>query len=193
VIDSAPTSIETGHGVQLHATVSNELSGVTWSVNGVDGGTARLGTITPGGFYTAPSRVPAPGHVTIAARSASGAHDQRVVAIALARMPLPSPGTVDPGKPRGSLLGPIATVLNGHVLAAGVTPARAGLVSIRAHAGKHRLGACSAKTPRGRRFTCRLNIRPGLGLGKLRVVAKLMRGHAVLATVRRAGPPPRRR
>ncbi len=33
-------------------------SGVTWQVNGIEGGTAQLGTITPAGTYTAPTTMP---------------------------------------------------------------------------------------------------------------------------------------
>src|SRR4051812_33153088 len=48
-IDGAPSSIETGHGFQLHATVSNDAGGVVWSVNGVDGGNSVVGTISDDG------------------------------------------------------------------------------------------------------------------------------------------------
>lgn len=54
-----------GATVTAHATVD-----VTWSVNGVDGGNASVGTITSGGVYTAPSTLSAsPLSVTVEARS----------------------------------------------------------------------------------------------------------------------------
>jgi hypothetical protein len=189
VIDTAPTSVATGDQAQLHATVTNDFPGVTWRVNGVDGGSAGAGTITASGLYTAPSNVPASGHVTIAAWSSSGAHDKRVVAIRWPSMPPPSPGVHDPHRTRGALLSSIATALQGNVLAAGVTPVRAGVVSIRARVGTRGLGSCKAQTPKGRRFTCRLNVPPGLKLDKLTIVAQLIRSHKVVATVRRSGAP----
>ena len=149
----------------------------------------QAGTITASGLYTAPSNVPASGHVTIAAWSSSGAHDKRVVAIRWPSMPPPSPGVHDPHRTRGALLSSIATALQGNVLAAGVTPVRAGVVSIRARVGTRGLGSCKARTPQGRRFTCRLNVPPGLKLDKLTIVAQLIRSHKVVATVRRSGAP----
>jgi Lysyl oxidase/Bacterial Ig domain len=189
VIDSAPTSVQVGHGAQLHATVRNDLGGVTWSVDGVDGGGAGAGTITPAGFYTAPPRVPAAKHVTISARSASGAHDERVVKITVPPAPPPSPWAEDFGRPTGALLGPIGTALHRHVLVAAVTPARAGVVSIRARVGKRGLGSCTAKTPKNRRFSCNVNVPPGTGLSKLKLVATLKRHGKVVATVYRSGAP----
>lgn len=191
VIDSAPTSLEAGHGVQLDATVANDLPGVTWSVDGIDGGSADVGTITPSGFYTAPAGVPGSGSVTIGARSASGAHDERVVAVTWPPTPQPSPGTPDPGTPSGSLLSSLVTRRYGDVLVASVTPAHSGLVTIRARVGTRRLGSCVARTPRGRRFTCRLTVPHGRSLTQLKVVATLTRDRRVVATVHRTGAPPR--
>ena len=194
VIDTGPSSVQLGNGAQFHASVSNDLGGVTWSVDGVDGGGAGAGTITPSGFYTAPPRLPASGHVTIGARSASGAHDARVVAITLPPAPPPAPWANDPGPPRGALLSRIGAVLSGRVLAAGVTPARAGIVSIRARIGKtHKLGSCQAQTPKGRRFTCSINVAPGMSLAKLHLAARLERHGKFVATVYRDGPPRARR
>jgi hypothetical protein len=194
VIDRIPPSLDVTHGVQLHATVRNDMPGVIWSVNGVDGGRARSGTITQHGFYTAPSKVPASGHVTIGARSASGAHDERVLKITVPRTPTPAPWGHAPKPKNGALLGRIATALQGHVLVAGVVPARAGVVTIRARIGKHHtLGSCHAKTPRGHDFTCRVNVPPGVGLDKLKLIATLRRHGKTVATVSRTGPPKRSR
>jgi lysyl oxidase/Big-like domain-containing protein len=195
VIDTAPTAIETGHGVQLHATVTNDLQSVTWSVDGVDGGGAGIGIITQNGFYTAPASMPASGHVTIEARSASGAHDQRVVKITSPPPPTPSPSpsVAQPERHRGALLSSIATVLEGHVLGAAVIPARAGIVWIGAQAGTHRLGSCRGRVPTGARFTCDLNVKPGTNLNRLKIVAKLKRRTTILARVARFGAPRRAR
>jgi hypothetical protein len=128
--------------------------------------------------------------VTIGARSASGAHDERTLKITVPRTPTPAPWGHAPEPKNGALLGRIVTALQGHVLVAGVVPARAGVVTIRARVGKHRkLGSCHAKTPRGHDFTCRLNVAPGLSLSKLKLIATLRRHGKTVATVSRTGPP----
>ncbi|MEA2353847.1 MAG: hypothetical protein QOJ14_2261, partial [Thermoleophilaceae bacterium] len=144
VIDSAPSAVEVGHGVQLHATVANDVPAVTWSVDGLDGGSAASGTISADGFYTAPPSVPPSGDVTIAARSASGAHDERVVAITDPLPPPPAPGVADGRRTRGALLSDIGEAIDGRLIVATVRPARAGLVSINAHADGRLLGTCRA-------------------------------------------------
>ena len=49
------------------AVVSSFFTDVRWSVNGIPGGAADVGTITPAGLYTAPADVPPGGLVTVAA------------------------------------------------------------------------------------------------------------------------------
>lgn len=44
---------------------------VTWGVNGIPGGDALVGTISSTGLYTAPTKVPTPGTVTVGATSAA--------------------------------------------------------------------------------------------------------------------------
>ncbi len=66
-----PTSatVIAGATRQFTATVTNTSStGVTWSVNGIDGGDATVGTISSSGLYTAPAAVPA-STVTVRATS----------------------------------------------------------------------------------------------------------------------------
>ncbi len=54
------------------ATVSNSTNtAVTWTVNGIPGGNAALGTITAAGVYTAPADLPASGTITVQATSAA--------------------------------------------------------------------------------------------------------------------------
>jgi hypothetical protein len=57
---------------QFTATVQgtgNFSTAVGWYVNGVQGGNSTVGTITAGGLYTAPDRVPDPSMVTVTAKS----------------------------------------------------------------------------------------------------------------------------
>ncbi len=54
------------------ATVTNTTNtAVTWSVNGVTGGSASAGTITSTGMYTAPGDLPSPASVQVTATSAA--------------------------------------------------------------------------------------------------------------------------
>jgi hypothetical protein len=70
-INPTSASVEASGGTQaFSATITNSLdSTVTWQVNGVAGGSATTGTISAGGVYTAPSTVPSPAAVTVAAVS----------------------------------------------------------------------------------------------------------------------------
>ena len=72
VVDVAPVtaSVRSGITQQFTATVTgNTNTGVTWSVNGVPGGSFALGFITTNGFYTAPPNVPNPNAITVTATS----------------------------------------------------------------------------------------------------------------------------
>jgi hypothetical protein len=71
---SGATSVNTGDMTQYMATVvpapmSNPDLSVQWSVDGVPGGNAIVGTIDAAGLYTAPLLAPAGGMVTVAAMS----------------------------------------------------------------------------------------------------------------------------
>lgn len=68
----SPTSgsILLGNSEGFTATVANATNpSVTWSVNGVPGGSAPTGTITAAGLYTAPGDLPSPAIVQITATS----------------------------------------------------------------------------------------------------------------------------
>jgi hypothetical protein len=59
-----------GSTASFTATVQNATdSAVTWSVGGVAGGNATLGTVTPAGVYTAPVDLPSPSAVQVTATS----------------------------------------------------------------------------------------------------------------------------
>jgi 6-phosphogluconolactonase (cycloisomerase 2 family) len=67
---SPPTANLEVRGTQAFtAQVTNSDAGVTWSVNGVAGGNATVGTISADGMYTAPARRPRPVDVMITATS----------------------------------------------------------------------------------------------------------------------------
>ncbi len=59
-----------GNSQTFAATVTNASdTSVVWSVNGVPGGSAAIGTITSGGVYTAPADLPSSASVHVAATS----------------------------------------------------------------------------------------------------------------------------
>lgn len=71
-VSPASATITTSASQQFTATVQGTgtfSSGVNWSVNGIQGGSALVGTISSTGLYTAPSTAPQGGSVTIQAAS----------------------------------------------------------------------------------------------------------------------------
>jgi hypothetical protein len=70
-VSPATATVETGSGTQAFvALVSNSVNQtVAWSVNGVVGGNATLGTVSSAGVYVAPGAVPVPPTVTLTAVS----------------------------------------------------------------------------------------------------------------------------
>ena len=89
-IGGAPAELVAGLGAQLSATVANGPDEVTWSVDGVAGGSTASGTITAQGLYVAPASPPPGGRVTVRATSTA---DPRAHAEASIRI-IPAPAIV---------------------------------------------------------------------------------------------------
>jgi hypothetical protein len=69
-ISPVSVAVAPGGSQQLTAAVSNASNtGIVWEVNGVIGGTAAAGTITPSGVYTAPGVSPSPAIAIVTAVS----------------------------------------------------------------------------------------------------------------------------
>src|SRR5260370_22932039 len=69
-VTPANGSVVLGNQVTFVATITNTTdTTVTWSVSGVPGGNATLGTITSAGAYTAPADLPSPATVQVTATS----------------------------------------------------------------------------------------------------------------------------
>ncbi len=66
-ISGAPASLIAGTSADLSATVTDSDGDVSWSVEGVPGGDATVGTVGSDGLYIAPTTVPAGGSVTVRA------------------------------------------------------------------------------------------------------------------------------
>jgi hypothetical protein len=69
-VHPASSSVFTNAQQQFAATVTGTTNTqVNWSVNGIPGGNATVGTINTGGLYTGPASVPSPATVTVVATS----------------------------------------------------------------------------------------------------------------------------
>jgi uncharacterized protein (DUF1800 family) len=96
----SPTSVTLAPGAAQNfgATVTGSTNtAVAWSVNGIAGGNATVGTITAAGLYTAPAAVPSPATVTVRATSAAStsASAQASVTITAPTSPGTGQGTAD--------------------------------------------------------------------------------------------------
>ena len=88
-VSPATATIRAGSPQSFGATVTGSTNqGVTWSVNGVAGGSAATGMITAQGMYTAPATLPNPNTVTITATSVADATKQGTSAVTL-QNPIP--------------------------------------------------------------------------------------------------------
>ncbi len=84
-------SVPLGTTLALTATVTgNANTGVIWSVNGVSGGNALVGTITPAGLYTPPASMPASSSVVIRAAAAAAPSTYANANITLTAPPFPA-------------------------------------------------------------------------------------------------------
>lgn len=139
------------------AASDGSIPAVTWAVNGIAGGNASVGTISTGGLYTAPVRLPSPTTIAITAAtpnstlSASVSLISGITSVALtpatARVILGGSTTIDavvnfdaPGRPdtavtwwlsgAGSLSGPTATSALYSAPPSGATPAKTVVMAI---------------------------------------------------------------
>jgi hypothetical protein len=157
-ISGAPASMYTGASVQLVAHVLR-AEGVTWTVNGIAGGSRDVGTISPTGRYTAPARVPPGGAVTIRAATPSGAWEEVTIAIVWAPAALASPAPparLSTRVHRTTNLYGIRVSVHDGMLLVKLRSRRAGVVRVRARYGRKQLGRCRVRTPARRSLTCRL-------------------------------------
>lgn len=85
------------HGQPCTGNVGGTNLGVSWSVNGVPGGNATVGTIDATGLYTAPATVPNPNAVKVTATSAYEPSISATAALTLSN-PIPVVTSVSPNK-----------------------------------------------------------------------------------------------
>jgi hypothetical protein len=86
-----PTAtVQLGQAQAFAATVTgNANTAVTWSVNGLAGGSATVGTISPAGVYTAPVAMPASSTLTIRATSVAVPGSFAQATVTLVPVPVP--------------------------------------------------------------------------------------------------------
>ncbi|MEO8132050.1 MAG: DUF1800 family protein, partial [Bryobacteraceae bacterium] len=93
---------------QFSATVAGSSNtAVTWSVNGIAGGSSSIGTISIVGLYTAPAAVPSPASVTVKATSAADASASGLATVTV-QAPAAPPVTVTVA-PSTATIAPSAT------------------------------------------------------------------------------------
>jgi hypothetical protein len=70
IVSPASASVATGQSQQFASAVTGTTNtAVNWSVNGIAGGNAVVGTISSNGLYTAPATIPSPASVAVSATS----------------------------------------------------------------------------------------------------------------------------
>jgi uncharacterized protein (DUF1800 family) len=71
IVVPATVQLHAGDTFNFAASVngSNGMTAVKWAVNGIASGNATVGTITAGGLYTAPAKLPTPNTITVTATS----------------------------------------------------------------------------------------------------------------------------
>ena len=102
VVNPMNMSVLLGNQATFTATVTNTGdTAVSWSVNGVPGGNATLGTITSAGAYTAPLDTPSPATVQVTATSHADATKSGTATLAItsdiALSLTPNPASVELG------------------------------------------------------------------------------------------------
>src|ERR1700724_1040316 len=91
---SGPATVALGAQSQYSATVTGSSDAtVKWSVNGVSGGNATLGSISASGLYAAPANTPGSETVTITAASVADPTTAQSLVVGLTT-PAPSPQPV---------------------------------------------------------------------------------------------------
>jgi hypothetical protein len=93
-VSPSTATVRVGQSRQFAATVTNGPAGVVWSVDGITGGNAFVGTITSAGLYLAPASVPTPSTVTVRATSTATPTASGTASVAL--IPKPSISSVSP-------------------------------------------------------------------------------------------------
>jgi len=194
-ISGAPERASTSSTVQL-SVVGAGSGPVRWSVNGIPGGNASVGTVSPDGVFQAPAAAPADGRVVLGAASSAGDVARTAVRIVPAPVSRPAPSLVTPAT-RGRGLSKIVLARHQRSLIAGVTPGSSGRVRLIATRNGVQIGSCSTAARRGTASICKMTLSraiaaqplvckiprtTGLKLPGVKVTAHLVSGGKVIDT-----------
>ena len=183
-VSGAPESLRVSTAVQLTANVTNgDAAGVTWSVNGIAGGSDGGGRISSQGLYRAPAEVPPGESVTIRATGRSGRSGEAIVRILPPAARQPAPSALTPLKR-------LRVRRSAPYVVATFKPRRAGRAKLTISSGSKRLHTCRLAVLKGRPVSCRAKV--ARVKGRLRVVVRF-RDKRGRVTVSRASAAPRRR
>jgi hypothetical protein len=112
----ATATLRVGRTQQFTATVTNAAGGVTWSVNGIAGGNAIVGSIDNAGLFTAPAAVPTANTVTVGATSVAAPASSGTATVTI----IPDP-TITSLSPSPVQTGNFTLTVNGGGFTAGST------------------------------------------------------------------------
>ena len=94
-VSPSTATVRVGHAQSFVATVTGASStGVTWSVNGINGGNTAIGTIDNTGQYIPPTAVPSPSTVTLRATSTPSPSASGTASVTI--IPKPSIASISP-------------------------------------------------------------------------------------------------
>jgi hypothetical protein len=157
---------------------------VEWTIDGLSGGSAQVGSVDPTGLYLAPAQAPPAGRVTIRATTLSGAFDEVTIDITNPPAPQAAPALLTAGTaPEQRGLHGVRAVVDGRFLLVSARSGRAGVVRMRARNGSRQLGRCRIRTPAKRPLTCRLRIPRSVRAMRTRVVVTLRVGGRLVEVV----------
>jgi hypothetical protein len=124
--------------------------------------------------------------VRLRATVADGSYDQRSVAVTAAAKSEAAPTAYLPQTVGGPTVAAPVPMAVGRELVVSTVTALPGRVRVTAFVGSRRLGSCSALTPAGRSFTCRLAAHGIPDGAPIRIVASLRAGTRVYSSARPA-------
>ena len=192
-LSGAPATMYTGTSARLIAAVLADDVYVTWTVNGVGGGSPQTGTVNPTGLYVAPAAPPPGGQVTIRATTGSGAYDEVTIAIVDPPPPQPAPSVaaaansaveIGTARPKSRRVRGTRLTIVGDSLIVTTRPRRTGIARVRVRAGDRLLGRCRVRATKGRTLSCRVPLPGDVSPAEVAVVTTF-RVHGRLVEVRR--------
>ena len=195
-ISGAPPSLFTGTSARLFASVTAEDPYVNWTVDGVEGGDAQVGTVDSFGLYVAPASAPPSGQVTIRATTASGAFDEvTILIVGPARPPARAFGhcrlrRVCRDRPHAHIAGARAAASvrsgsrRGRRVLVTTRSKLTGVARVRVRDGERQVGRCLVRATKHRSLTCRALLPPFTSPANVQVVMTF-RVHGKLVEVRR--------